>query len=578
MTPLVSFLLKANSALILLYGFYFLFFRRDTFYGQIRWYLLATMISVITFPLIDISSWLTDNSTTLNFSQYIPTIDVLQHYVSTQPQIENAVEPANVRTIPYSSILTWSWISVAAFLIGRRIFQFECIIRLWRRYPKNQQGDCIIVAVEKDIQPFSFIRYIFLNPALHTKDELDEIITHEQVHCRQGHTFDILLVEILVCLFWFNPLAWLLRYDIKQNIEYYTDRKTLMSGFDRKHYQYSLLRVSDSNIQIVNHFHFNNIKKRIIMMNKKESPRIMSAKYLLVFPVLAAVLLTVQISGLQAQESKSMDDHIQNIISKSSSDKPLIVVDGKVIPNEETSKLDPVEIESIAILKKNSEKAVYGEAGKSGVILITTKSETTDFSTQARLEAQKRTDEEIKSTLQSINPSNSVRVSGTVTDKDGKALPGVSIVVKETTTGTVTDMNGKYVMDVPVDATLKFAYINMNSLEVSVENHEVINVSLESADKSSDEVEDVDSEKISATYMLEKNYDFEKISERINAELSENTTPLFIVNKKEVNGISDINPDNILLIAIYKDESAIKLYGDKGKNGVVSIMTIKKQE
>jgi len=310
-------------------------------------------------------------------------------------------------------------------------------------------------------------------------------------------------------------------------------------------------------------------------MNKKESPRIMSAKYLLVFPVLAAVLLTVQISDLQAQESKSMDDHIQNIISKSSSDKPLIVIDGKVIPNGETNKLDPVKIESIAILKENHAKTIYGEAGKSGVIIITTKSETTDFSTQARLEAQKLTDEKINTTLQAINQSNSVRVSGNVTNRDGKALPGVSVFVKGTTMGTVTDMNGKFMMDVPVYATLKFTYINMNSLEVDVENNEVINVSLESADNSSDEVKVIDLGKMEMSFILEKNYDLEKVSDKVSTELGENDTPLFLVNGEEVNSIHNINPNNIVLVSIIKDGSATKLYGEKGKNGVVLVTTKK---
>ncbi|MDR1171856.1 MAG: M56 family metallopeptidase [Bacteroidales bacterium] len=315
MTPFLSFLLKANLTLVLLYGFYFLCFRRDTFYGHIRWYLLATIVSAIAFPMVDISAWLSGSPAAMEVSQYVPDMSIADRYVLFQPQTEYVVaaEPAAVtRTIPFARIIWWCWLSVTFFLSSKRLAQLAGISRLWRRYPRQRYGNTTIIAVDRKIQPFSFSGCIFLNPSLYSENELDEIVAHEQVHCRQGHTIDILLAEALVCLCWFNPAAWLLRNAIKQNLEYYTDHSVLQTGLDRQHYQYSLLRVSGSACQIVNHFHINHLKKRIIMMNKKESPRIMAAKYLLVVPALAAALLTVQISGLQAGETDNadiIDDH-----------------------------------------------------------------------------------------------------------------------------------------------------------------------------------------------------------------------------------------------------------------------------
>jgi len=538
MTPLISFLLKANIALILLYGFYFLCFRRDTFYGNIRWYLLATMISLIIFPLIDISALLTGSAKTLEVSQYIS--DAKLYYVFTQPQMGNAVELATAQTIPFGVLVFLCWISVTTLLIGKRLFQFISIIKLWYRNPKNHYGNCIIVSVEKKIQPFSFIRYIFLNLSLYTKDELDEIITHEQVHCRQGHSFDILLVEILVCLFWFNPFIWLLRRDIKQNIEYYTDRMTLMSGFDRKHYQYSLLRVSNGNYQIVNNFHFNNIKKRIIMMNKKESPRIMSAKYLLALPILATALLIVQISGLQAKETSITENVQQDIFSKSSLNKPLILIDGKEISDEEFSKIAPSSIESISILKDETAKNIYGEKANNGVIIISTKRETNFVN--------------LKKTY-----SEPVQVNGTVTYMDGNGIPGAAVYVKGGKTGTVTDLNGKYSINVPADTSLIFTYIGMKTQEIRTGGRQVINVSLDSSTPSNDN----------------KNLEnILKVSDR-----SGNTDSCyFIVDGKEANNPGDISPNDIESISVLKGDNATKLYGEKGKNGVVIISTKKQKE
>jgi len=466
MTPLLSFLLKANLTLVLLYGFYFLCFRRDTFYGHIRYFLLATIVSAMLFPLIDFSSRLTDSPAAMNVSQYIPDVGLVYQYVFTQLQTGYteytghagyAVEPEIVaRTIPFALIFRWCWLSVVVFMLGKRLFQLANIAVRWYRYPSQRHGNSAIIAVDGNIQPFSFFGRIFLNPSLYSKNQLNEIVAHEQIHCRQRHTLDILLAETLVCLSWFNPVAWLLRRDLKQNLEYFTDRMTLLRGFDRKHYQYSLLRVSVKKVhqsdffQIANHFHFkqfyfNHLKKRIIMINKKNSPRILAVKYLLVVPALAATLLVLQISGLQAAEEYLSDEIInsekenagfilhkesatmsvnENKISYHKMDSvafrikreisnadtvknvhitlygggeailsgdrnettyhkmdsvvfhgnpfpgTLILIDGK---EGDINDIPPANIESFIIMKDEAATRIYGDKGKNGVVLFTTK-------------------------------------------------------------------------------------------------------------------------------------------------------------------------------------------------------------
>ena len=251
MTLFMSFLLKANLMLILLYGVFFLCFRSDTFYGHKRSYLLVTILSVVVFPLVNLSAWLSGSAAAMEISKLIPDVEVTYQYVVTylqtdfkQPQMEYIVAPVVAKAFPFGLLLRWCWLSVAIFILSKRLFQYACIIRLWRRYTQQQYGNTSFTAVDAKIQPFSFWGRIFVNPSLYSGNELDAIITHEQIHCRQRHSFDILLAEAFVCLFWFNPVAWLLRSDIKQNLEYQTDSITLLSGIDRKSYQYNLLRVS----------------------------------------------------------------------------------------------------------------------------------------------------------------------------------------------------------------------------------------------------------------------------------------------------------------------------------------------
>ena len=551
MTPFLSFLLKANLALTLLYAFYFLCFRRDTFYGKIRWYLLVSMIATLIFPLINIATWLTGSPVVMEISENIPDVNSVTQYVFVRPQIENTVEPIAAQTVPVSLILWWCWLSVFIFMLGQRLFQLACIIRLRRRYPRVRYGSSVITAVEGKIQPFSFVDRIFLNPSLYAKDELDEIVAHEQIHCRQRHTIDILLSETLVCLCWFNPVAWLLRHDLKQNIEYYTDRMTLRSGFDRRQYQYSLLQVSDSGYQIVNHFYFNNLKKRIIMMNKKETPRILTAKYLLVIPALAAAFLTVQISGLQAAKKYSSESildrdtgestHIVvldtlvakkgftivdtidsekknssytfNNVSKTGDikgrvthikadstvfrgnplEKALVLIDGK---ESSVDTISAQDIESISILKDKTATRLYGSKGENGVVLITTKSSKPHLNVITKTGQYTTCSQE------------TVRLSGTVTAaRDGQALPGVTVVVLESETQPEDKLD---------------------------ENPKVLPV-----------------------------------------RSGKTASVLFIVDGTEVSNMENLSPESIQSMEIFKDQSAIDKYGDKGKNGVVVITTKK---
>ena len=588
MTPFLSFILKANLALIVLYGSYYLFFRRDTFYGYIRWFFLASIAASVLFPLIHIELPVTSHPTISEISQQIPA--VVYRFVLIQPQIESPIETAAPQTIPFTAIFLWIWLSVAGFMLAGRLFQLANIIRLRRKYPRKRFGAGVITEINKNIQPFSFFNRIFLNSSLYTDEELNEIITHEQVHCRQGHTIDILLVETLVCLFWFNPAVWLLRHDLKQNIEYYTDRRTLsLSSFDRKHYQYSLLRVSDSSFQIVNHFHLNNLKKRIIMMNKKESPRIMTAKYLLVIPALAAALLIVQISGLQASKSVSPVEKslaLTNAIALPTAGSVESVIPAKAPGKKNSAKLQSIvqdtlgtsEIKQKQVEKDNSSIIPANSAGEDSSLINLIKKYNQTVLEKERLLSYakedapiiKKINERLALVKQDIitflkasgisdndgeNAANGViivttkrkinsdsqqaeatDISGCVTNaKDGKPLPGVVILVKGSKSGTVTDSDGKYTMIVPEGAILQFSYIGMDTREIAVNNQSQINVMLG----------------------------------------DETGTPLFFVDGKEVAGLQNISPETIESVSVLKGASAVNSFGEKGKNGAV-LITLKK--
>src|SRR5690606_26468156 len=104
--------------------------------------------------------------------------------------------------------------------------------------------------------------------------------------------------ELCSVLCWFNPGMWLLRYAIRENLEFITDRNVLKSGVDKKAYQYSLVDVgrrTGSYPAIANGFNFNNLKRRIMMMNKEKSSQLQLGRYLLVVPAVAVLALVFTI-------------------------------------------------------------------------------------------------------------------------------------------------------------------------------------------------------------------------------------------------------------------------------------------
>jgi hypothetical protein len=131
---------------------------------------------------------------------------------------------------------------------------------------------------------------------------IKEIIRHEFIHVKQKHSVDIFLSELLCVLNWYNPFAWMIRRAIKVNLEFIADDKVLASGVDRKEYQCLLLKVIGvSPFSITNQFNFSSLKKRIAMMNKKQSAKTQLLKLLLLLPVIIIILLAFRTAGRNIQ-------------------------------------------------------------------------------------------------------------------------------------------------------------------------------------------------------------------------------------------------------------------------------------
>ena len=240
---IIPYLIKASVSLALFYGLYMLLLRKDTFFRLRRFYFLFSIAFSLLFPFLMIE---------LTTKEEVP-VQIPVYWLS---QIE-------VSAMPAQQVSVIDWKLIALFAIGavsliyalRFIMQLFCILKLKVGHDSEKLDTCCIVKIkDRKISPFSFFRWIFIGSQIDEEEKLKEIIAHEMVHVRQLHSVDVILAEILCIFFWWNPFAWLLKKEIKINLEYLADEGGVKEGFSPKEYQYILLQVSNVNtgIPIIN--------------------------------------------------------------------------------------------------------------------------------------------------------------------------------------------------------------------------------------------------------------------------------------------------------------------------------------
>ena len=294
-----------SSALIgLSYIIYRLFLSRETFYHLNRWVLLSLIVLSFTLPFITVPENLSFRSAdvpeTIQNSLKSPSSDT---ETLQTPVISEEITPKDSDSVPSSSVSTfldWKTIILYTYLLGILVFGVHFLIQLgvllYRivKHPTIEVDDYKIIETNKKHAPYSFWNRIFMNPSQYNPETYLQILKHEQMHIKGKHSMDMLLVEFLVMLQWFNPFAWLYRKAIDNNLEYLTDDGMLTLGEDKEVYQMNLLKVSTPNMPtgLATSYNQSFLKKRILMMNSKKSTAKSGWKYLIIIPVLALTVLS----------------------------------------------------------------------------------------------------------------------------------------------------------------------------------------------------------------------------------------------------------------------------------------------
>ena len=292
---MLTYLIKANVVLVVLFGFYQLISVGDTFFKWRRLSLLTIYVLSLLLPAIDLSVLVNETA---------PLGNILPRMAYNLPEV--MVKPTR-DAFDWQQLAVWLYTGVALALLLRVFWQVVVVCRLAQRSERATLHGTAVCLLTGDYSPFSFFRWIFVNPDDKTPSQVQQILTHEQTHVAQWHSVDALLSQLFVAAFWFNPVAWLMRLQVRNNLEYLADRSVINGGTDKKAYQYHLLAVAyRTNVAtITNNFNVLPLKKRIKMMNKQTSNPLARFKYLLFVP-LAVALLAMNSTAMRANVQKKV--------------------------------------------------------------------------------------------------------------------------------------------------------------------------------------------------------------------------------------------------------------------------------
>ncbi|MGD9931100.1 MAG: TonB family protein [Mangrovibacterium sp.] len=383
MNSFIHYILESGISLGAFSLIYFLFLRQETFFKANRLFLLFAVVFSSLLPLLHLRVFESDNLVGVPSSEAV-----------------NMLEAITITGSGFSSSLA-GWISasyllVVGYLTGSVLVALFVLLRIGqlvlsiRKAQVVHKSEINYVYINDNSSPYSFLNYLFVSRNLENNPAWDKMLAHESEHISQGHTADILILELISIFQWFNPFFWLLRRVIKENHEYMADRAVLNKGVAINQYKEILVtQFIGSQFSIANNFNSSLIKSRLNMMTKIKSSNMSKLRYFIGGAMAAALLLAF---ACESKDNTIVDSEMMNNgvqIRSASGEQPLILIDGEMADREAMAKLDPNAIQSVNFMKECPESMVqkYGELVKNGVIEITLKTGATavEKDTQALL-------------------------------------------------------------------------------------------------------------------------------------------------------------------------------------------------
>ena len=510
------YILKSSVCLVLFYLFFRLLLSKETFHRFNRMALLGVLFFSLLIPCIEVTT---------------------RHQVEVQQamlSIEQLLLMAELEATPVEAgavqetVASWIQIVLLVYLAGilflacRSIYSLISLFRLIHsgKQEKLEKGVMLVVH-HHEIAPFSWMKYIVISQK-DLEENGREILIHEMAHIHHRHSIDLLLADICIFFQWFNPGAWLLKQELQNIHEYEADETVINEGVNAKEYQLLLIKkaVGTRLYSMANSFNHSKLKKRITMMLKEKSNPWARLKYLYVLP-LAAIAVT---AFARPEISEKMEE------------------------------ISVAKVNDLAaIVEKKSEENVVKEpadTAKNKVIVVGYRAEKKD----------------------SVLTSGEKEVAVSVRGISGEEKPLVIINGKESDYEVVNALNPERIESISVIGAEKAIKIYGEKAKDGL-----MNIKLYSEKKFKPkkiEVGSLNKTRLDALNSGAKNWG-------VTFHSATGGKPLIIIDGKEASGddpLANISPDRIRSISVLKDKNALAAYGDKGKNGVIEVNLLVKEE
>lgn len=278
---MTDFLITSTIGLIVFLGFYHLVLEKEKMHQFNRFYLLFSIAISLVLPFINFEIIKEIPVTAIPEPIYMP--------IPISPEIVPATE-----TINYTSLFLWGLYGLTTLIL---VFRFGK--NIWKLTSKSNSNPIVkyknaqLVLIDEKILPHTFLNSIFINFDDYNLRKIeDELYTHELVHVTQKHTLDILFVESLKTVFWFNPLFYFYKKAIQLNHEFLADEKVVVTYNNIPFYQSLLLQKGSENptICLASNLNYLVTKKRLIMMTKNTSKTLALLKKVTILPIIFGLI------------------------------------------------------------------------------------------------------------------------------------------------------------------------------------------------------------------------------------------------------------------------------------------------
>jgi hypothetical protein len=397
-----QYIIISTICLSIFYTVYLLALNNDANFKLLRFYLLASIFLSILMPMsnyrIHVDFMHQQPQPRIRTAINLEGMQGIAIYQNPGYKTSNPDKSAGSKLLEYL-VASWPklYFIISLILLARVFSQVSRLIYQFSKSERHKQGKYLIIHNTNFKNTFSFFNWIFVHPDNVLVEDIDQVILHEKVHASQYHSIDLIMIELLAAVMWFNPLVWSMRRSIQLVHEYLADEGALSTGIDKLRYQALLINQVTEEKLIRVSSNFNSlIKKRMIMITKSKLNHKTKLKILALVPVSALLFICIAcVNGLipvsalavpkipnglselkmgqnkEASEMSTPNDTIKKVkIQKKKKDKNtkeiqmtgygndssklIFIVDGVQVESDNVNQIMPDSIKSVNVLKDDN--------------------------------------------------------------------------------------------------------------------------------------------------------------------------------------------------------------------------------